>query len=106
MLSAIDRKILEKLACEIRRKHPAARVWAYGSRTRGDAAPDSDLDVCIVLDSLDEAIDRDIMRIAWSVGMEHDVVISTLTYSSEEFEQGPCSVSPIVRTIRQDGIAA
>jgi hypothetical protein len=46
------------------------------------------------------------MEIAWQVGFENDVVISTVTYSKEEFEDGPCSESGLVQNILGYGIAA
>ncbi|MEJ2166743.1 MAG: hypothetical protein P8X90_14540 [Desulfobacterales bacterium] len=47
-----------------------------------------------------------IMEIAWQIGFEDDVVISTVTYSREEFEKGPCSESGLVQNIFGYGIAA
>jgi hypothetical protein len=55
---------------------------------------------------MDEHADEFIIRAAWEVGFEHGVLISTLTYSSEEFHHGPCSESPIVQTILREGLAA
>jgi hypothetical protein len=46
------------------------------------------------------------MDIAWEVGFENDIVISTVTFSREEFENGPCSASPLVRNILKEGVAA
>ena len=101
-----DRQALTLLAARIRERFVGARIWAFGSRTCDAASPESDLDVCIVLDDLNEDIDRILMGIAWEVGFDHGVVISTVTYSTEEFERGPLSESPLVRTVRSQGIAA
>jgi predicted nucleotidyltransferase len=101
-----DERILTQFAAAVRSRFPEARIWAFGSRVRGDFTEESDLDVCVVLRALDEAIDETIMGIAWEIGFEHDVVISTVTYSEEEFERGPCSASGLVRSIREDGLAA
>ena len=55
---------------------------------------------------LTEAKDRAIMRIAWRVGFENDRVVSTVTYSQDEFERGPCSVSTLVQGVLHHGVPA
>jgi len=106
MLSNKDKKIFNQFASEVRKKFPAAKIWAYGSRVRGDATVESDLDVCVVVDKLDDESDSAIMEIAWQIGFENDVIISTVTYSRKEFEDGPCSESGLVQNILGYGIAA
>lgn len=78
----------------------------YGSRARGNATEESDLDVCVVVRNLDDAIARAIMEIAWQIGFKNDLVISTVTYSQQEFDEGPCSESPLVQNILNAGILA
>ncbi len=106
MLSGKDKKIFSLFSTRIRDRFPGARIWAYGSRAKGHATEESDLDVCVVVDILDDAIDQAIMKIAWEIGFENDVVISTVTYSKQEFDEGPCSESPLVQNILDAGVAA
>ena len=106
MLSNKDKKLFNQFASMVRDKFPAAKIWAYGSRVRGDATVESDLDVCVVVDKLDDESDSAIMEIAWQIGFKNDVIISTVTYSKEEFEDGPCSESGLVQNILSYGIAA
>ena len=106
MMSDTDRRILETLAARMRERFPEARVWAYGSRARGDALHDSDYDVCIVVSELDEVTDQRISDIAFEVGWENDVLITTVTYSREQFERGPLALSPLVASIRKEGVPA
>jgi predicted nucleotidyltransferase len=100
-----DNQVLQEFTQQLRLRFPDAQVWAFGSRARGEAMPDSDLDVCVVLDQLDEQRDREISDIAWEVGFAHDMVISTVTFSRQEFTTGPLAVSPIVASILHDGVA-
>jgi len=106
MLSGKDNKIFTLFSKRIRERFPDARLWAFGSRVKGRATQESDLDVCVVLDTLDDVIDQAIMNIAWEVGFENDMVISTVTYSRQEFDEGPCSESPLVQNILEAGVAA
>lgn len=106
MLAAKDKKVLDQFAALVRKRFSDARVWAFGSRTTGESTASSDLDVCVVLDRLDDEIDRTIMDVAWQVGFENDVVISTVTYSRAEFEAGPCSESPLVKNVIHAGVSA
>jgi predicted nucleotidyltransferase len=106
MLFHEDQRILLELATRIRERYPDARIWAYGSRARGTATWDSDFDVCVVLEKVDQNIDRWIRDLAWEVGFDNDRVITTVVMSQVEFEQGPMSESTLVGNILQEGIAA
>ena len=106
MLSQKDDRVLCLFSKRVRERFPDARIYAYGSRVRGQPAEDSDLDVCVVVQILDDSIDQEIMRMAWEVGFDNDRVISTVTYSREEFEEGPCAASPFVQGILSAGMAA
>ena len=101
-----DRQVLEQFALRIRQRYPEARIWAFGSRVRGEAAPESDLDICVVIDELDEKADRFLSDAAWETGFESDILISVIPFSLKEFDAGPLSVSPLVRIIKQEGVAA
>ena len=101
-----DRRILTEFAELVRQRFPEARIWAFGSRVKGAATPESDLDVCVVVPTLNSTIDHQIIDAAWEVGFGHEVVISTVTYSTEEFERGPCSQSSLVHTILTQGVRA
>ena len=105
MLSKKDKAVLILFASSVRRHFSNAQIWAFGSRVIGHATEESDLDVCIVLDKLDDRIDQVIMDIAWEIGFVNDVVISTVTYSKQEFVQGPCSESPLVKNILSAGVS-
>ena len=76
----------------------------FGSRARGDATPDSDLDIYLVVTELTPVLRRWIDEIAWEVGFERDRVISTLVTTRRGLEQGPFGAQPIVQAIEREGI--
>lgn len=101
-----DQQILAEFAHKLRAKFPQASIWAFGSRARGDAQPDSDLDICVVVEALNRSIWETISDTAWEVGFHHDVVVTTVKYSRQQFESSPRSTSPLIRNILAEGIAA
>ncbi len=100
-----DQSVFSAFAARLRQSLPHAALWAFGSRARGDATPESDLDVCVVVDHLDRSTRNLIRQIAWEIGFDNDVVIATVKYSREAFEKGPQSVSPLVQTVLREGIS-
>ena len=101
-----DYKILELFSSALRKRFPDASIWAFGSRARGDSDEESDLDVCVVVNRLDQKIKKQISEIAWQIGFENDILICTVKYTREEFEEGPLSVSPLVQTVSREGVKA
>jgi predicted nucleotidyltransferase len=106
MMADCDRQILDLFAARVRDQYPDADVWAFGSRARGDATWESDLDVCVVVDQLTSEDRYTLWNIAWEIGFEQDMLISAVPFSKDEFEHGPCSESPLVLNILREGIPA
>jgi uncharacterized protein len=106
MMSDRDHHILEIFAAQVCQHFREARIWAFGSRARGDATWESDLDVCVVVEKLTYKDRNAIGDIAWEVGFEHELVIITVCFTGEEFERGPCSESSLVLNILREGVPA
>lgn len=100
MLASSDLRIVRKLKRRLIETTPINRLVVYGSRARGDATPESDLDVYLEISSLTPILRRRISEIAWEVSLDMGVVISTLVASGPN----PLRGQPIRLAIEKDGI--
>ena len=106
MLATTDAQASEEFARRVRDAlGEGVRVWAFGSRARGDATWESDLDVCIVVPELRDNDRRTIRHLAWEVGFEDGLVLNTVVFDKRDFEEGVASESSIVRRIREEGVS-
>ena len=56
-------------------------VFLFGSRARGEAEPDSDMDILVVLSEVDPEIQKTIHYLAADVWLEQGIFLSTLVWS-------------------------
>ena len=96
----VVRKLMDPLASQT----GMVRVYAYGSRVRGDCDPGSDLDLLVELRDVTASARRQILDRAWELSLEEGYVISVAVVSQEAFETGPLSVSQYAQNVRREGI--
>ncbi len=80
-------------------------VYLYGSYARGDYDENSDLDVMIVLDHYASYWDELMYsaELASNVSLEHNVAISRMIMTEEQWKKGDL---PVLRNIRAEGVPA
>ncbi len=77
----------------------------FGSRARGDARPDSDYDVLLVLDRVTEA-DRDVVAdVVGEMIQRHEQYVSCNMYSQDEFARLNAPPTPFMQIIQHEWIS-
>lgn len=99
-----DQQIAEELKKRISATVRLVAFRVFGSRARGDADEDSDMDVFMEVERIDEEIKRKIQEVAWEVGFEHLLHISPLVFTRHELEETPLRSSFIVQNIVEEGV--
>jgi predicted nucleotidyltransferase len=81
-------------------------VIAYGSRAWGQAGPDSDLDVAVIIRDLDTELEKAIHEASYQVMWEHDFnpLISVKVFDAANFSTFQEQGFSFYRKVAQEGI--
>ncbi len=104
MLQAQDSRIVHMYKHRVEAVTRIERMIVFGSRARGDADNESDLDVFIEVANLPPQMRQQILEIAWEISLEYGVVISTFLASTPLLTNSPLAANPILRAIEIEGV--
>ncbi len=96
ILALLLQKLREQFGARL--KH----VILFGSRARGDHAPDSDYDCLVILDEVSSEVEDIIDEIAGEFLYQRDVVLSLFPMSEARYNQR--RYSPLLMNVRKEGV--
>ena len=92
------RRVAEEFGDEV------VSITLYGSQARGDAEPESDIDLFIVVRQDSATLERELSDMAWDVECEHGVVFSDLIFSLDRLNRMRSNHFPYYQSVEREGI--
>jgi predicted nucleotidyltransferase len=104
LMNPKDYMVAKELKEKLSKVTSLVDLIVFGSRARGNQDEFSDLDISIIVPSLNTELKERIYEIAWEVGFENYVVISPLVFTEDEIENSALRSAPIVKNILEEGV--
>jgi len=106
-LAPNERAAIAEYLAHIRDCFPGRVLSAtlFGSKARGDADAESDIDLLVLVDAEDNAFRSELWRMASDVSLEHNVVLSVRVYAQDHWADAQRIRLPLYRAIAADGIS-
>ncbi len=98
-------RVIESFRNLVSKKVKILELRVFGSRARGQATEESDLDVFLVVDRLDHSIEKYISDSAWEAGFPEDIIIMPVTISIDTLRNSPIRESVFIKNVYREGIA-
>ncbi len=88
-------------------RHPdtVLRMVVYGSKARGDAHEDSDLDMLVVVRNAATGLKRPLRRIGYDLAAESWAVPSIMAYTQAEWDRLKDMRSAYRESVERDGVS-
>ena len=100
-----DTEILQQCKQAICRVLPDAEVFLYGSRARGDSAPDSDYDILILTDKpVNIKMKEDLISSIYPIELETGAVMTLIAHNHKEWNSQLHKAMPFGKNIERDGV--
>ncbi len=105
-LTPEERAWLDAYRREVADRFPGLieEILVFGSKARGDAGPESDLDVLVIVREGDRNTKRGIRHIGHRLAVATDVVPSIMVYTREEWSRRERGGSPFYQAVTRDRV--
>ena len=109
VLTTTERKALEefKLAVSERLSNRMKQLILFGSKARGDAVEDSDIDIIAIVEDKNPELDATLRHLAYAIEEKYDYsfILSVKTVDEEIFRSRRAEYDPFYRSIRAEGVS-
>ena len=103
--SNIERALLEGCRDAVRALVPGAEVILYGSRARGDAGPESDYDLLVLVDGpVDWQLEDQIRQRLYGLELETGAVVTINAYNRSDWCSPLYRAMPFTQNVEREGI--
>ncbi|HET6514170.1 MAG TPA: nucleotidyltransferase domain-containing protein [Thermodesulfovibrionales bacterium] len=104
-LAENEKEGLDELIAFLRSSWPLSRFIVFGSKAKGTADEESDIDLLIKLPcAVSEDIRRTIILKVFDINLRYESNLSVFIVSEDEWQRGVISVLPIHDFIEEEGI--
>lgn len=104
-IKSVDRQLLTDLKSLVLSRIPDATLLLYGSVARDEQAPESDYDILVLLQApISRQQKTDIRSVIYDLELQHNVVMSIMYYTEDEWNSPVVTISPYRKNVEIDGI--
>ena len=97
-------QIAEELKLHISDKYKMTEMKIFGSTARDRRRPDSDIDIFILLPSVNRKIEEDLFDLAYELELKYDCLIDLIVFDEDSLRDR-FSYTPLYRNVISEGVS-
>lgn len=107
MTPILEQPILQEFKRRVEQQFPGelVRVVLFGSKARGDASVESDIDVLTVVHSEDWKLGDEVRDIGYELEIAHGVVLSIQVMGQRQYQELKARGSTFLENVEREGLA-
>ena len=101
-----EQPIIEEFKRRVEQRFPRelVRLVLFGSKARGEATPESDVDLLAVIQSDNWRLGDEVRSVGYALELEHGVVLSILVISRNHYERLRANGTQFFHVLEQEGV--
>jgi len=103
-LNENEEKAIKALENALSKKFGLLDLRLFGSKARGEAHSESDIDVMIEIADSNSEIEAQINEVIFKINLQNDSFISAVIFSRKELQEGPLAESPLYKIVQKEGV--